>query len=223
MLRLLAFAPLPPSRVVPRRLAKLTVGVLGLLALLPYQADADEVLDWNMTGLEATAAGGQNSIVISRTMAMLHLAIHDALNAIGRRYEPYLYENKADPSADAGAAIAAAARDVMVDVIPSWGKPEQRTKALAIIEGAYGAASPRFPMVKEEGLAIGKSAAAAILIVRKEDGSSASPQYTPGTELGKWRPHPNPMPPNPPVVDAALAAGNCQQCCRSGGRLLPSR
>ena len=210
MLRLPASAPLPPSRVAPSRLAKLTAGVLGLLAQLPYQAIADEVLDWNMTGLEATAAGGQNSIVISRTMAMMHLAVHDALNAIDRRYEPYLYEDKADPSADAGAAIAAAARDVMVDVIPSWGKPEQRTKALAIIEGAYGAALAEVPdgSSKEEGLAIGKSAAAAILIVRKEDGSSASSQYTPGTEPGKWRPHPNPMPPNPPVVDAALAAGN---------------
>ena len=118
MLRLSAFAPLPPSRVVPRRFTKLTIAVLGLLALLPYRAAADEVFDWNVTGFDAAVAGGQNNVVLSRTMAMLHLAIHDALNAIDRRYEPYLYEGNAEPSAAPAAAIAAAARDVLVGVIP---------------------------------------------------------------------------------------------------------
>ena len=45
--------------------------MLGLLALvglgMSREAAADEVFDWNITGFEATAAGGQNSIVISRT------------------------------------------------------------------------------------------------------------------------------------------------------------
>ena len=54
-----------------------------------------------MTGFDADAAGGQNNVVISRTMAMMHLAVHDALNAIDRRYEPYLYQDEAEPSADA--------------------------------------------------------------------------------------------------------------------------
>ena len=54
---------------------------------------ADEVYDWNIAGFDITVAGGQNPIVISRTMAMTHLAIHDALNAIDRRYEPYLLES----------------------------------------------------------------------------------------------------------------------------------
>ena len=126
MLRLSAFAPLPPSRVVPRRFTKLTIGVLGLLALLPYHAAADEVFDWNVAGFDAAVAGGQNNVVVSRTMAMLHLAIHDALNAIDRRYEPYLYRGNTEPSATPTAAIATAARDVLVWTIPAWGKPEQR-------------------------------------------------------------------------------------------------
>jgi hypothetical protein len=77
-----------------------------LLGLLPHQATADEVLDWNVTGFEATAAGGQNAIVISRTMAMVQLAVHDVLNAIDRRYEPYLYEGKTDKAGDPGAAVS---------------------------------------------------------------------------------------------------------------------
>lgn len=73
-------------------LTKVVVSVLGLLALVgfgtPREAAADEVFDWNVTGFDATVAGGQNNVVISRTMAMMHLAVHDALNAIDRRYEP---------------------------------------------------------------------------------------------------------------------------------------
>jgi hypothetical protein len=67
---------------------------------------ADEVYDWNIAGFDITVAGGQNPILISRTLAMMHLAIHDALNAIDRRYEPYLSERRAEPNAAPGAAVA---------------------------------------------------------------------------------------------------------------------
>jgi PAP2 superfamily len=223
MLRLSAFARLPRSRVVPRRLTRLTVGVLGLLALLPYQAAADEVLDWSVTGFDAAVAGGQNNIVLSRTMAMLHLAIHDALNAIDRRYEPYLYQATAEASAAPAAAIAAAARDVLVGVIPTWGKAEQRAKALAIVDTAYNAALAKVPagLPKDQGIALGQAAAAAMLAARKADGSSVPPQYTPGTAAGQWRPHPNPVPPNPPIPDPALAAGNWPAMLPQWGQVAP--
>ncbi|MGE5780469.1 MAG: hypothetical protein ACM30D_14355 [Hyphomicrobiales bacterium] len=104
-----------------RRLTKATIGVFGVLVLAslgtPHAATADEVFDWNVTGFEVTAEGGQNAIMISRTMTMMHLAVHDALNAIERRYEPYLYEGRAETGAAPGAAVAAAARDVLVEVI----------------------------------------------------------------------------------------------------------
>jgi hypothetical protein len=34
---------------------------------------ADEVYDWNIAGLSITVAGGQNAILVSRTLAMMHL------------------------------------------------------------------------------------------------------------------------------------------------------
>jgi hypothetical protein len=37
----------------------------------------------------------------------LHIAIHDALNAIDRRYQPYAYNQKAAPGASPDAAVAA--------------------------------------------------------------------------------------------------------------------
>ena len=211
----------------PRRLTKVAAGALGLLALvglaISREAAADEVFDWNITGFEATAAGGQNSIVISRSVTMMQLAVHDALNAIERRYEPYLYEGRAEPSAAPAAAIAAAARDVLVGGIPAWGKPEQRATALAIVDSAYGAALAKVPdgLPKNQGIALGQAAAAAMLAARKVDGSSVPPQYTPGSAPGQWRPHPNPVPPNPPIPDPALAAGNWPAMLPQWGQVVP--
>jgi len=215
MLRLSAFAPLPLLRLA------LTAGVLGLSPLLP--ASADEVLDWNVTGFEAAMAGGQNNVVVSRTMAMMHLAIHDALNAIDRRYQPYLYEERAEPSAAPAAAVAAAARDVLVGVIPAWGKPEQRTKALTLVETAYAADLGKLPegQSKQQGIAIGQKVVAAMLAARKADGASAVVQYTPGTAPGKWRSHPNPVPANPPIADPVLAAGNWPALLPHWGQITP--
>jgi hypothetical protein len=176
----------------------------------PRQAAADEVLDWSITGFAAAAAGGQNAAVASRTMAMLHLAVHDALNAIDRRYHPYVHlTGSLDPSADSGAAIATAAREVLIEVIPGWGKPEQRAKALAIVDGAYAKALAKLAdgPARRKGAAVGKSAAAAMLAQRRDDGSRAASSYTPSGAPGKWRPHPNPVPSNPPIPDPALAKG----------------
>jgi hypothetical protein len=53
-------------------------------------ARADEVTDWNVTVADVLTLAGQNTIVMTRGLAMAHLATHDALNAIDRRYEPYL-------------------------------------------------------------------------------------------------------------------------------------
>ena len=209
------------------RLTKVTMSVLGVLALasleMPGAATADEVFDWNVTGFEATAEGGQNPILISRTMTMMHLAVHDALNAIERRYEPYLYEGRAETGAAPGAAVAAAAHDVLVEVIPGWGKPEQREKALGIVDSAYASALAKVPdgLAKDHGVAIGKAAAKAILTARKADGSGAPSQYTAGTAPGQWRPHPNPTPSNPPIPDPALAPGNWPAMLPQWGQVAP--
>jgi hypothetical protein len=187
------------------------VGLLALVVLTgPCTAHADEVFDWNIAGLDIAIAGGQNPIHHSRTLAMMHLAIHDALNAIDRRYEPYIYEGRAEPRADPASAVAASARDVLAGVIPSWGNAEQRAKALTMLETTYTAALAKIPdgLPKNHGIAAGQAAAAAMLAARKNDGTTAAIQYTPGTAPGQWRPTPNPVPPHPPIANPAMAPGN---------------
>ena len=76
---------------------------------------------------------------------MMQLAVHDALNAIERRYEPYVYEGRAEPSAAPAAAIAAAARDVLVGVIPA-GANRSNARRLWLSSTAHTAPpSPRCP------------------------------------------------------------------------------
>ena len=53
----------------------------------------------------------------SRLYAMMHVAIHDALNAIDRRFRPYVFNVQGPAGASREAAVASAARNVLVPVI----------------------------------------------------------------------------------------------------------
>ena len=84
-------------------------------------ASGDAVTVWNANaGAAATAAciaPENNPLHESRIYAMMHVAIHDALNAIDRRSRPYAFDLPAKPGASPDAAVAAAARDVLVPLI----------------------------------------------------------------------------------------------------------
>src|SRR5262249_18436787 len=116
-------------------------------------------------------------------VAMAHLAMHDALNAIDRRYEPYAYDVVAPRGASPEAAVAAAAHGVLIVRIPN-----QKT----LLDAELAAALPALPpgRAKTDGVATGRAAAAAILARRADDGSDVVRHYKPGAGLGVWRPTP---------------------------------
>ena len=194
-----------------------------LLAAAPPPACADEVTDWNVVAIDVLSLAGHNNIVMTRGLAMAHLAMHDALNAIDRRYEPYLYDRRAEPGAAAEAAVATAMRDVLVGALPGFGSPEQHAKAKERLEAAYAAALAKVVdgRAKQDGIAVGQAAAAAMLTLRKSDGATAAVAYVPGTQPGLWRPHPNPAPANPPIADPAVAPGNQPAMLPQWGHLMP--
>ena len=186
-------------------------------------ARADEVTDWNIAAIDVLAQGGQNSVEMTRGLAMAHLAVHDALNAIDRRYEPYLYDARSEPGAAPAAAVAAAMRVALIGALAGFGAPEQQAKAKERVETVYAAALAKIPdaRAKQDGIAAGQAAAAAMLTLRKADGATAQVAYTPGTQPGQWRPHPNPVPANPPIPDATLAAGNQPAMLPQWGHMMP--
>ena len=72
-----------------RQLAILCVGALAALAA-PSAAQADAVIDWNLHAQSTILAPGPTSHASTLDFAMVHGAIYDAVNAIDRRYQPYL-------------------------------------------------------------------------------------------------------------------------------------
>jgi PAP2 superfamily len=164
---------------------------------------ANEVLAANERVLVIAATGGQNALVQTRTLAMVHAAIHDALNTIDPRFERYAFQGDVVPGADPEAAVAAALHDVLVAVIPLFGTPAQRASALATAEADYGAALASIPdgAGKTAGIDVGQDAAAAIVALRTDDGLAfINPPYTPIAAPGFWQPTPNPNPASPAGV-----------------------
>ena len=112
---------------------------------------------------------------------MMHIAIHDALNAIDRRFQPYTYDKKADPGTSPDAAVAAAAHDVLVPLIkqlpPELLKTECIDAGVASAEAAYTAALAAIPdaPAKTQGIALGQATAAAILKARADDHGNDGP------------------------------------------------
>lgn len=122
----------------------------------------------------------------SRAMAIVHIAMHDAIQAIQRRYETYLPQQPASKTASVEAAAAQAAHDTMCALYPSQ-------KADITSKLAYDLAQIKDGASKAEGIEVGKRAAAAILADRANDGSDPVSQgtaYVVGQLPGFWRPDP---------------------------------
>ena len=153
----------------------------GKPASLAPPAGADAVTVWNANaGVAATAAclaPLNNPLHESRIYAMMHVAIHDAVNAIDRRSRPYALDVQAEAGASPDAAVAAASRDVLVALIAQL-PLELHTQAcidagVASAEAAYTAALADISdnQAKAQGIAVGQAAAAAILHLRADDGA----------------------------------------------------
>jgi hypothetical protein len=172
--------------------------VLATATASRSQSSGNAVIDWNANAGEAAIAAcfiGGYGPQEGRMYAMAHVAIHDALNAIDRRSRPYAASLGAAPGASPDAAVAAAARDVLVPVLGSFSffLPADCIDAgIASVEADYAAALGAIPdgTAKAQGIALGQAAAAAILALRSADGydtPTVDPNYQEGTAPGEYR------------------------------------
>ena len=129
------------------------------------------VVQWNRTLLVIVRTPGAQPATVhpTRSFAILHAAIYDAVNAIDRSHKPYfLHLPSVSQFASEDAAAASAAHEVLLTLYPNF-QPmldAQLQQSLALIpEGAD----------KTEGIAIGRTVADQILALRSNDGSNASP------------------------------------------------
>jgi hypothetical protein len=148
-----------------------------------YAQTPDVVIQWNRI---AQALYGPGASPIQRTLAIMHIAMFDAINSIENVYTPYRVHVRASSGASAEAAAARAARDVLTTLFPLQQATFDATLAAQL------AGIP--PGLAEQGMRIGALAAAAILKWRENDGWPATitpdPTYVLPPFPGLWQPTP---------------------------------
>lgn len=163
--------------------ARQLIGVLLCVSLgAAAPADADVITDWNATLLSTIGAappGAGPSRVIE--MAMVHIAMHDAVQAIQQRFETYS-PGITPTSGSVIAAASKAARDVLVNRFPAQ---------ITALDATYEAYLTAHQLTSSDpGVAAGAQAAAAIIGMRVGDGTYPvpAPTFFGSTEPGQWRP-----------------------------------
>jgi hypothetical protein len=160
---------------------------LGLLCTVATGAAyADTITDWNQTASAVMKAANVGGNPASRTLAMVHVAMSDAVNSVQDRYTRYVTTGPTVPNASAEAAAAAAARHILIQLYPN-----QR----AIVDEAYTASMKTIPegSGKIDGIALGEQVAAAVQADRANDGTNSPDTYRPFTSPGVW------VPTTPPI------------------------
>jgi hypothetical protein len=149
------------------------------LLLAPATALADAVLDWNEHGIAALLAARQSGPPSARSMAILHVAMFNAVNAVERRYATYGVELRAPAGASANVAAAAAARTVLVKLFPEQRETLEKAYAVSLkqMSGERGL---------EAGAALGEQAGSDCLAMRANDGFGAANLYRPVTSPGVY-------------------------------------
>jgi hypothetical protein len=190
-----------------RSLARaLLVGSIAATGLGPVAAASahpavrsDAVTTWNANAGDAAIAAclapANNPLHESRMYAAMHVAIHDALNAIERRSHPYAFAtNRQLRGASPDAAVAAAARGVLVPLLGQLPAPFSDCVPASVegVEDDYAAALSAIPDGRAEtrGVQLGRAAAAAIVALRTGDGADTplfDTAYPQGTAPGVYR------------------------------------
>jgi len=157
--------------------------IVAALGVGAEVATADPVTDWNAFAVTTVAAAGpaRPGPTGILDLAMVHAAIHDAIQAYQHRFETY----DAAITGASGSPIAAlskAARDVLVMRLPA------QAATIDAFYNNYLAAHSLLPT--DLGTVVGQQAAANIINRRANDGSfPPNPEtFVGGTAAGQWRP-----------------------------------
>src|SRR5437867_134862 len=141
---------------------------------------ANVVLHWNEVLLQSLSSQPPR-VPLARNLALVHVAMFDAVNAIDRSYEPYAAHVHASHGASLEAAAAQAAHDTLGALYPS----RQAIFDSALAEDLAGIP----PGLASQGIEVGQEVARQILALRSNDGASAVVTYTPpNSDPGQWQP-----------------------------------
>ena len=153
------------------------------------------IATWNIIALKTTAAGPFSPPRETRSLAIVFAAVNDAVCSIMRQCETYAGRIAVRQDASIEAAIDAAAHDALVALYPA-------AASVTALNASYDSALATLPAgdARDAGVAVGQTAAAAMLALRANDHSQDPMSYTPTPGLGMWAP-------TPPAFAPALEPG----------------
>ncbi len=144
------------------------------------------IADWSLTAFQVIKAGDGygDPMAASRSLAMVHAAMHDAANAARPRYQRYALERVPAGALKADAAVAAsqAAHDVLVSLYP-----QAAATAIAKVQLERTLFEAGIGESIDAGTTLGKAAAAAVLAKRATDGANGKEAYIEATKPGEYR------------------------------------
>ncbi len=178
----------PPNRLVARAKALLAGLCLTVLATCTSlinpaaQEGGTAVTQWTLIADEY-GAGNANW----RTLAIMHRAMHDALNAAQPIYARWSPPTADEPPADGApppVAMAAAAHEVLLRLHPDNRGDTDR---------AFGSVLARYPdgAARQAGIRLGTAIGAAAVRERVRDGSANNRAFAGSDQPGRWRPTPS--------------------------------
>jgi hypothetical protein len=168
-------------RDVRRHVIAIAAATLWMIAVPALARAGDPVLEWNDVARQLILVPALSPIQQTRAMAIVHVAIHDAVNAITREYEQYRPSLPPGGASPEAAAIAAAHRAL----VGLFGDSDFLTAAYVASLDAH-AVAPGDP-----GITFGELVADGILSLRHDDGASSAayPYSAPGAgAIGVWTP-----------------------------------
>ena len=144
-------------------------------------AKADVITDWNETAVAAGYRAKQTLVPFTRNVAMVQVAMFEAVNAITPRYKPY--KLSLNPPAETSPEIAAAtaAHSILTQLYP-----DQANNFSARYDEYINAVSNS--AAKQNGIAFGNLVAAEMIKLRTGDGVDVTETYQPATKAGVYIP-----------------------------------
>lgn len=153
----------------------------ALITAMGTAAGADVITEWNQVLLQAVRADKTPPPRAARAMAMLNVAMFDAVNGILKRYSPYHVTDEAPANANVEAAASAAAHTVLMSLYPSQA---------SLFNNALGTHTGGIPSgdAKQRGLEWGREVGQAILDLRADDHANDTVAFESPTGGGWWSP-----------------------------------
>jgi hypothetical protein len=158
-------------------------------AVLSAPVQADAVTEWNALAIGCANRAGPTVLL---DLALVNAAMHDAIQAIEKRYQPYLATPPANGTESRAAAAAAAARRVLATICP------------ATAQGILDTAFAPYVAGNDPGLAVGDAAGVTLLTKLRGTTTTIPLPFTGGTGPGDWRPTPPPGAPTTPGAPMAF-------------------